>query len=53
MNFLDKTGVTELVRKIKELIEVKANKTDVPTKTSELTNDSNFIGYTKIEEWEE
>lgn len=34
MNYLDKVGLTHLIEKIKNII---------PTKTSQLTNDSNFI----------
>lgn len=40
MNYLDKTGLQQLWGKITSIF---AKKTDVPSKTSQLTNDSSFI----------
>lgn len=40
MNYLDKTGLRQLWARITSIF---ARKTEVPSKTSQLTNDSNFI----------
>ena len=44
MNYLDKAGLMRLWDKITAKLNNKANTTDIPTKVSDLTNDS---GYTK------
>ena len=59
MKYLNDTGVSYLITKIKTWLADKANKnhthvaseiTDLitPTKTSDLTNDSNFISSTVV-----
>lgn len=47
MKFLDSLGVTTLVTRLKTYFALKS---DVPSKTSDLTNDSGFItGYTETD----
>ena len=55
MNYLNESGLSYLIQKIKALITVKSvngQTGDVtittPTKTSDLTNDSNFISSTVV-----
>ena len=45
--YLDNAGVTQILTKIKSLLAKKAEITAIPTKTSQLTNDS---GYAKTSE---
>lgn len=40
--YLDNAGVTQILTKIKSLLAKKAEITAIPTKTSQLTNDSNY-----------
>lgn len=40
--YLDNAGVTQILTKIKSLLAKKAEITAIPTKVSQLTNDSNF-----------
>lgn len=40
--YLDNAGVTQILTKIKSLLAKKAEITAIPTKTSQLTNDSKF-----------
>lgn len=40
--YLDNAGVTQILTKIKSLLAKKAENTAIPTKTSQLTNDSKF-----------
>lgn len=48
MNYLDKTGLTYFWNKIKAKLNDKADKSAIPTATSQLTNNSNFIASTGI-----
>ena len=48
MNYLDKTGLTYLWGKIKTILASKADSSSIPTQTSQLTNNSNFIASTGI-----
>ena len=40
--YLDNAGVTQILTKIKSLLAKKAEITAIPTKTSQLTNDSSY-----------
>ena len=40
--YLDNAGVTQILTKIKSLLAKKAEITAIPTKTSQLTNDSYY-----------
>lgn len=42
VTYLDNAGVTQILTKIKSLLAKKAEITSIPTKTSQLTNDSDF-----------
>lgn len=42
-NYLDNTGLTTVLVKIKSLLAQKANITSIPTKVSQLTNDSGYL----------
>ena len=48
MNYLDKTGVSHLWSKIKTALAAKADVSAIPTQTSQLTNNSNFVASTGI-----
>ena len=48
MNYLDKTGLTYFWGKIKTALANKADKSSIPTQTSQLTNNSNFVASTGI-----
>lgn len=48
MNYLDKTGLAHLWSKIKTALATKADSSAIPTQTSQLTNNSNFITSTGI-----
>lgn len=48
MNYLDKTGLNYFWNKVKNKIDGKADKNAIPTTTSQLTNNSNFIESTGI-----
>ena len=48
MNYLDKTGLTYLWSKIKTVLATKADASAIPTQTSQLTNNSNFVTSTGI-----
>lgn len=48
MNYLDKTGLTYLWSKITAKLNSKADKSAIPTTTSQLTNNSNFVASTGI-----
>lgn len=47
--YLDKEGLQKVLAAIKTLIDTKANSSSVPTKVSDLNNDSNFVSGTKAE----
>lgn len=46
--YLDNAGVTQILTKIKSLLAKKAEITAIPTKVSELTNDSNYQDDTEV-----
>ena len=46
--YLDNAGVTQILTKIKSLLAKKAEITAIPTKTSQLTNDSNYQDDTEV-----
>lgn len=46
--YLDNAGVTQILTKIKSLLAKKAEITAVPTKTSQLTNDSQYQNATEV-----
>ena len=48
MNYLDKTGLTYLWGKIKTILASKADSSSIPTQTSQLTNNSNFVASTGV-----
>ena len=48
MNYLDKTGLTYFWGKVKAALNNKADKNAIPTQTSQLTNNSNFVASTGI-----
>ena len=48
MNYLDKTGLAHLWSKIKTALATKADSSAIPTQTSQLTNNSNFVASTGI-----
>lgn len=48
MNYLDKTGLAHLWSKITTKLNTKADKSAIPTTTSQLTNNSNFVASTGI-----
>ena len=48
MNYLDKTGLAYLWGKIKTMLASKADSSSIPTQTSQLTNNSNFVASTGI-----
>ena len=48
MNYLNKTGLNYLWEKIKSKLDNKADKNAIPTQTSQLANNSNFISSTGI-----
>jgi hypothetical protein len=41
-NYLDNTGLTAVLVKVKSLLSQKANITSLPTKVSQLSNDSGY-----------
>ena len=43
MKFLNDNGLSHLVNKIKDMINKKADKTELPTKLSELDNDKKYV----------
>lgn len=43
MNYLNKNGLSTLINKIKTSLNAKANSSDIPTKVSQLTNDSGYL----------
>lgn len=45
--YLDETGAEQLNQLLAAKFNTKADKTEIPTKTSELTNDSGFGTYSK------
>lgn len=47
--YLDNAGVTQILTKIKSLLTKKAEITAIPTKVSQLTNDSNYQDDTEVE----
>lgn len=47
--YLDNAGVTQILTKIKSLLAKKAEITAIPTKTSQLTNDSQFQNVTEVD----
>lgn len=47
--YLDNAGVTQILTKIKSLLAKKAEITAIPTKVSQLTNDSNYQDDTEVE----
>ena len=47
-SYLDKTGLTYLWGKITTALNGKADSADLPTKTSDLQNDSHFVASTDI-----
>lgn len=49
--YLDETGLAYFWAKIKEKLAAKADSTSLPTKTSQLTNDSGFITDKDIPSW--
>lgn len=46
--YLDNAGVTQILTKIKSLLAKKAEITAIPTKTSQLTNDSQYQNATEV-----
>lgn len=46
--YLDNAGVTQILTKIKSLLAKKAEITAIPTKVSQLTNDSNYQDDTEV-----
>ena len=48
MNYLDKTGLAYFWGKIKTALATKADASAIPTQTSQLTNNSNFVTSTGI-----
>lgn len=46
--YLDNAGVTQILTKIKSLLAKKAEITAIPTKVSQLTNDSDFETKTNV-----
>lgn len=47
-SFLDKTGLSYLWGKITSALSGKADIADLPTKTSDLQNDSHFVASTAV-----
>lgn len=47
--YLDNAGVTQILTKIKSLLAKKAEITAIPTKVSQLTNDSQFQNVTEVD----
>lgn len=47
-NYLDNAGVTQILTKIKSLLAKKAEITAIPTKVSQLTNDSHYQNATEV-----
>lgn len=47
--YLDNAGVTQILTKIKSLLAKKAEITAIPTKTSQLTNDSQYQNATEVD----
>lgn len=47
--YLDNAGVTQILTKIKSLLAKKAEITAIPTKTSQLTNDSQYQNVTEVD----
>lgn len=47
-SYLDKTGLTYLWGKITTALSSKADTSAIPTKTSDLSNDSHFVASTDI-----
>lgn len=47
--YLDNAGVTQILTKIKSLLAKKAEITAIPTKVSQLANDSNYQDDTEVE----
>lgn len=47
-SYLDKTGLTYLWGKITTALSGKADTSAIPTKTSDLSNDSHFVASTDI-----
>lgn len=47
-SYLDKTGLTYLWGKITTALSSKADTSAIPTATSDLTNDSNFVVSTAV-----
>jgi hypothetical protein len=47
--YLDNAGVTQILTKIKSLLAKKAEITAIPTKTSQLTNDSQYQNVTGVD----
>lgn len=48
--YLDNAGVTQILTKIKSLLAKKAEITAIPTKVSQLTNDSQFQNVTEVDD---
>ena len=46
--YLDNAGVTQILTKIKSLLAKKAEITAIPTKVSQLTNDSQYQNSTEV-----
>ena len=46
--YLDNAGVTQILTKIKSLLAKKAEITAIPTKVSQLTNDSQYQNATEV-----
>lgn len=48
MGYLDNTGLAYFWSKLKALLSAKADKTEIPTKISDLNNDSGFVTDAKL-----
>lgn len=48
MNYLNKNGLSHLWAKLKEKLNNKADKSAIPTKTSQLTNDSSYTSSSSV-----
>lgn len=48
MNYLNKNGLSHLWEKLKEKLNNKADKSAIPTKTSQLTNDSSYTSSSSV-----